>query len=181
MSFIKIAAFALLATLIQILPTTAHSFTLGDLVIDHPFARATPPNAKVAGGYLTITNNGDEADRIIGASTDFAERVEIHKMEMENDVMKMSPVPEGLEIPAGGSLQLKPGSFHLMFMSISTQLNEGDVQKVTLEFEKSGKVEVELNVEGFKGGASHHMHKKEGMSGDKAMNGDKKMDHKASE
>lgn len=181
MSFIKIAAFALLATLIQTLTSTAHSFTLGDLVIDHPYARATPPNAKVAGGYLTITNNGEEADRIIGASTEFAERVEIHKMAMENDVMKMSPVPEGLEIPAGGSVELKPGSFHLMFMSISTQLNEGDVQKVTLEFEKAGKVEVELNVEGFRRGGSHDMHDKESMSGDKAMDGDMKMDHKAAE
>lgn len=181
MSFIKIAAFALLATLIQTLPSAAHSFTLGDLVIDHPYARATPPNAKVAGGYLTITNNGDEGDRIIGASTDFAERVEIHKMAIENDVMKMSPVPEGLEIPAGGSVQLKPGSFHLMFMSISTQLNEGDVQKVTLEFEKAGKVEVELSVEGYKRAGSENMHKKEGMSDEKAMDGDMKMDHKTAE
>lgn len=180
MSFIKTAAFALLATLIQTLPTSAHSFKLGDLVIDQPYARATPPNAKVAGGYLMITNNGDEADRFIGASADFAKRVEIHKMAMENDVMKMSPVPEGLEIPAGGSVQLKPGSFHLMFMSIATQLNEGDVQTITLEFEKSGKIEVVFNVAGFKGGASHDMHKKDGMSGDKAMDGDMKMDHKES-
>ncbi|WP_306257575.1 copper chaperone PCu(A)C [Pararhizobium sp. IMCC21322] len=181
MSFIKIAAFALVATLTQSLPSTAHSFTIGELVIDHPYARATPPNAKVAGGYLTITNNGDEADRIFGASTDFAERVEIHKMAIENDVMKMSPVPEGVEIPARGSVQLMPGSFHLMFMSISTQLNEGDVQKVTLEFEKAGKVEVELSVEGFKRRRSEDMHKKKGMSDEKAMNGDMKMDHKAAE
>ncbi|MEH6726861.1 MAG: copper chaperone PCu(A)C [Hyphomicrobiales bacterium] len=170
-SFIKIAAFAVLATLIQILPTSADSFTLGELVIDHPYARATPPNAKVAGGYLTITNNGTEADRIIGASASFAGRVEIHKMEIINDVMKMSPVPDGLEIAAGGTVELKPGSFHLMFMSITTRLNEGDVQQVTLEFEKAGKVDVDLNVEGFNSGAANEMHKKDGMT----------MDHKAAE
>ncbi len=181
MSFIKIAAFAVLATLIQILPTTAQNFTLGDLIIDHPYARATPPNAKVAGGYLTITNNGTETDRIIGASASFADHVEIHKMEVINDVMKMSPVPGGLEIPAGGTVELKPGSFHLMFMSISTPLNEGDVQQITLEFEKAGKVDVDLEVVGFSGGAAHDMHKKNGMSDGKTMNGDMKMDHKAAE
>lgn len=181
MSYIKIAAFAVLATLIQILPVSAHSFTLGDLVIDHPYARATPPNAKVAGGYLTITNNSDEADRIIGASARFADHVEIHKMEITNDVMKMSPVPGGLEIPAGGTVELKPGSFHLMFMSISTPLNEGDVQTITLEFEKAGKVDVDLNVEGFKGGSGHDMHKKDGMSDSKATHGDMTMEHKAAE
>lgn len=175
MSLIKIAAFAILATLVQTLPITAHSFTLGDLEIGHPFARATPPKARVAGGYLTITNNGTESDRIIGATTSFAERVEIHKMEVVNDIMKMSPVPGGLEIPPGETVVLKPGSFHLMFMSINTPLKEGDVQKVTLEFEKSGKVEIELNVEGFNAGGSHDMHKKNG------MHGDMKMDHKSAE
>lgn len=171
MSFIKIIAFALLATLSQTLPSTANQFVLGELVIDHPYTRATPPNAKVAGGYLTITNNGNEADRFIAASAEFSDRVEIHKMEIKNDIMKMMPIPEGLEIPAGGSVELKPGSFHLMFMSISSPLVEGEMQKVTLEFEKSGKVEISLAIVGFNGKASHDMQK----------HGDMKTKHKASE
>lgn len=175
MSLTKIAAFAILATLVQTLPINAHSFTLGNLEIGHPYARATPPKARVAGGYLTITNNGTEVDRIIGATTGFAKRVEIHKMEVVNDVMKMSPVPGGLEIPAGETVVLEPGSFHLMFMSINAPLKEGDVQKVTLEFERSGTVEVDFNVEGFNAGGSHDMHKKDG------MHGDMKMDHKSAE
>jgi len=126
---------------------SAHDYKLGELVIDHPVARATPPNAPVSGGYMTIHNNGTEADRLLSGEAAFAERVEIHEMSMEGEVMKMRQLTDGLEIPAGGEVVLKSGGYHIMFIGLEQQINEGDKYTVTLVFEKAGSVEVEFNVE----------------------------------
>lgn len=135
----------------------AHDYKVGELMIDHPWARATPPGAKVAGGYMTIHNNGDVEERLIGGSVGFATRVEIHEMAMEGEVMKMRPLPDGLAIPAGGSVTLKPGGYHVMFMGVTDALIEGDSAPATLIFERAGEVPVEFLVEamGAKGAHSH--------------------------
>lgn len=135
-------------------PALAHEYTVGDLEIVHPYARSTPPNAPVAGGYMTIRNNGTEPDRLIGGEAGFAGKVEVHEMKMDGDVMKMRPVEGGLEIPAGGEAVLKPGGFHVMFMQLGEQLKAGEKRKATLTFEKAGAVEVDFNVEDIKSGAS---------------------------
>ncbi|MBP0615682.1 copper chaperone PCu(A)C [Jiella mangrovi] len=126
---------------------SAHSYKVGDLEIAHPWSRATLPNAPVAGGYMTITNTGKSADRLIGGSTPAAERVEIHEMTMDGDVMKMRPVEGGLEIPAGETITLKPGGYHLMLTKPAGRLKEGDRVPLTLRFEKAGEVKVELAVD----------------------------------
>jgi periplasmic copper chaperone A len=125
----------------------AHDYKLGALEIGHPYARATPPNAPVSGGYLTIRNTGDEADRLIGGKAGFADRVEIHEMSMENDVMKMRELADGLEIPAGGEVVLKPGGYHIMFIGLDSQMAEGESRTATLTFEKAGSIEVDFSVE----------------------------------
>lgn len=140
---------ALSAALLGLSMTSAmaHEYKLGELVIDHPLARATPPNAPVSGGYMTIHNNGAEADRLVGGEAAFAGRVEIHEMKMDGEVMKMRQLSDGLEIPAGGEVELKPGGYHIMFIGLEQQLKQGDKYPVTLVFEKAGSVEVEFNVE----------------------------------
>ncbi len=125
----------------------AHDYKLGNLEIMHPHARATLPGAPVSGGYMVIRNTGDAPDRLISASVDFAGKTEIHEMAMENDVMKMRELADGLEIPAGGEVVLKPGGYHVMFMMLKEQLNEGESRKATLTFEKAGSIEVEFAVE----------------------------------
>lgn len=125
----------------------AHDYKLGALEIGHPHARATPPNAPVSGGYLTIRNTGDAADRLIGVKAGFADRVEIHEMSMENDVMKMREVTDGLEIPAGGEVELKPGGYHIMFIGLDSRMAEGETRTATLSFEKTGSIEVDFSVE----------------------------------
>ena len=118
---------------------------LGDLTLDGGFSRATPPGAPVAGGFLTIANGGAE-DRLVAASADFAGRTEIHEMAMEGEVMRMRELPEGLPIPAGGTVELKPGGYHLMFMELKQPLVEGETVNVTLSFEKAGEVSLPLAV-----------------------------------
>jgi uncharacterized protein YcnI/copper(I)-binding protein len=128
----------------------------GDLVISVPTIKATPPNAPVSGGYLVIRNDGKEADRIVSGSADFAGKVEIHEMVMDGDVMKMRPVEEGLEIPAGASVELAPGGMHVMFMGLKEQMKPGEKRKATLVFEKAGAVEIEFDVMGLQGGHGGH-------------------------
>ena len=126
---------------------SAHEYKLGTLEIDHPYARATPPNAPVSGGYMTIRNTGPEADRLVSAEATFADRVEIHEMTMEGEVMKMRQLADGLEIPAGDEVVLQPGGYHVMFIGIDSQFKEGEIRKAKLTFEKAGTIELDFQVE----------------------------------
>jgi uncharacterized protein YcnI/copper(I)-binding protein len=134
------------------------SVTVGALEISGGFTRATLPNAPVGGGYVSITNKGGEADRLVSAASPVAGVTQIHEMKMEGDLMKMNEVPGGVEIPAGETVSLKPGGLHIMFMQLAQPLVEGTKVPLTLTFEKAGSVEVELSVESpaAKGPAEDH-------------------------
>lgn len=135
----------------------ASEITLGDLVLSGGFTRATLPGAPVAGGFVTIANSGATDDRLTGGSAAFASEVQVHEMTMEGDVMKMRHLPDGLAIPAGGNVVLKPGSFHLMFMGLKQPLTEGDTVTVDLTFEKAGTVALPLMVMGSGAKSADHM------------------------
>jgi copper(I)-binding protein len=126
--------------------TRGDTVTAGDLEIGGIWTRAMLPGQPVGGGYFTITNKGNSADRLISISSPDAGRAEIHSMVMKDNVMVMRPVEGGLEIPAGGTVALKPGHFHLMFMDVKKPFHKGDTIPVTLEFEKAGKVEIKMPV-----------------------------------
>lgn len=121
-------------------------YMLGDLVIENVTARATVPGAKVAGGYLTIQNNGTEPDRLITGATDIASDLQIHEMKMDGDVMKMRQLDQGIVIDAGATIALKPGGLHIMFMALKAPLEKETSFKATLNFAKAGAIEVEFNV-----------------------------------
>jgi copper(I)-binding protein len=130
-------------------PALAHQYKLGSLEIDSPWARATPPSAPAGGGFLKITNTGTAPDRLVSASSPAAEMVQVHEMKMDGSVMRMREVEKGLEIPAGGTVTLAPGGFHLMMMGLKGPLKQGTNVPVTLVFEKAGKIEIELSVAGL--------------------------------
>lgn len=119
--------------------------TIGDLTLTEAFTRATRPGAPVAGGFVTIRNTGGD-DRLTGGSAAFASDVQVHEMAMDGDVMKMRQLPDGLPIPAGQEVTLKPGSYHLMFIGLKAPLVEGEKVEVTLTFERAGAVTVPLMV-----------------------------------
>jgi len=135
----------------------AQEYKAGPLVIDHVWTRATPKSATVAGGYLKITNTGSTPDRLIGGSADVSRKFEVHQMSMDGGVMKMRELKDGLEIPPGATVELKPGSFHIMMMNLSHPLAKGDNVKGSLMFEKAGKVDVEFAVEGMGGSPAMKM------------------------
>jgi copper(I)-binding protein len=132
------------------------TFKLGDLTVTSPWTRATPGGAKIAGGYLKITNNGTTPDRFVGAKSDASDRVEIHEMSMSDGVMKMRPLPNGLEIKPGETVELKSGGYHLMFMDLRQPLKQGDSVKAKLQFEKAGSLDVDFNVNALGASAPQH-------------------------
>lgn len=123
----------------------AASTAQAQVEIEKPWARATAPGAEVAGGYMTIRNRGNSADRLVGASSSTAARVEMHVHVREGEVMKMRQVP-AYDVPANGSFELKPGGAHLMFVRIARPFKEGDKVPVTLRFENAGEVSAEFRV-----------------------------------
>lgn len=130
-------------------PALAADYTAGSLKISAPWARATPKGAQVGGGYMSITNTGTAADRLIGGASGVASSFEVHEMSMDGGVMKMRMLKDGLEIKPGETVTLKPGGYHVMFIGLKDQLKQGGAFKSTLEFAKAGKVEVEFKVEGI--------------------------------
>lgn len=152
--------FVIALTILACSGTRSHAedISAGGLKISAAWARATPKGAPVGGGYLTITNTGTAADRLIGGTSDAATRFEIHDMSMDNGVMKMRPVDAGIEIKPGQTVELKPGGYHVMFVGLKKTFVQGDHVKAILKFEKAGDVPVDFSVEGIgaqTGGMQH--------------------------
>lgn len=126
---------------------SAQEFKAGQIVVTQPWTRATPSGASVAGGYLTITNNGTEPDRLVGGSTPAAAKAELHEMKMDGGVMRMRPLPNGLEIKPGQTVRLEPSGNHIMFEEIKQPFRQGDTVKGELRFEKAGNLDVDFKVE----------------------------------
>lgn len=137
------------------MPAVAQEFRAGDLRIERPWSRATPPASKVGAGYLALVNGGAAADRLVAASSPAAGRVEIHEMRMDGSVMRMRELEKGVEIPPGGTVVLKPGGYHIMFMELKAPFAKDTKVPVTLVFEKAGTIDVPFTVEAMGAGARH--------------------------
>ncbi|EWY41409.1 hypothetical protein N825_28260 [Skermanella stibiiresistens SB22] len=147
-NFPRVAALLTAALLSLAAPSAiAHGTKAGDIEIGHPWSRATPGGAKVAGGYTTITNRGGTPDRLVSATAEIAGTTEIHEMAVKDNIMTMRHLPDGIAIPAKDKVEFKPGSYHLMFMDLKRPLKQGETFAGTLTFEKAGTVTVEYAVE----------------------------------
>ena len=151
---IRLLASAVLALLCS--ASFAHEYQAGELHIAHPWARALPPNAPVGAAYFVVHNSGKTEDRLLGAQTPRAEKAELHTHVQIGDVMKMQKI-DSLGIPAGGEAKLVPGGSHLMLFGLKQPLVAGERFPLTLEFEKAGKVEVEVAIEA-EAPAEEHQH-----------------------
>jgi copper(I)-binding protein len=133
---------------------------VGDLRVDAPWVRATPPGAGVTGGFLTVRNSGTKDDRLLSVSSPAVARIEIHEMRHEDGVMRMRPLRDGLMIPAGATVELAPGGYHLMLFGPKRPFVEGEAVPATARFEKAGNVDITFRVRGLgaKRDATHHGH-----------------------
>jgi copper(I)-binding protein len=125
----------------------AHDYRVGALKVEHPWAIATPKGAKVGAGYMKITNEGTQPDRLIALSSPAARRVVVHIMTMENGVARMRPLDKGLEIKPGETVELKPEGTHVMFEGLRAPFLEASRVQGTLVFEKAGSIDVDYAIE----------------------------------
>lgn len=129
--------------LLCLLPLTAraHDFTLGPLTVEHPWLRATIGTLRNTAGYLTVTNAGTTAQRLVRVEILGADQVELH--ETRDGMMAMV---EAVEIPPGGSLVFQPNGWHLMVGPLNVALKEGDLVEGLLVFEPAGGLPVQFLV-----------------------------------
>ena len=162
----RLAPIALVALLVA-----ACSGAAGDIKISEPWARTSPMVAGAGAAYMVIENKASAADFLLGGSSDIAKAVEVHETVAIESVAPMestgmgaeSPMASGggmgtggsmmgmqkmdrLEIPAGGSVELKPGSYHIMLIDLTRELKAGEKIDITLKFEKAGDVKVTAEV-----------------------------------
>ena len=124
----------------------AEKVNFNDIIIDNVWIKDTPPNHKITAGYLTIENLSDTDATLLSVSSSFSKKGKIHQIKMDGEVMKMRPVTDGLFIPAGEIIYLKPDGFHLMFMMLNMQIIPQQTHKITLTFRNLGSVEVSATV-----------------------------------
>jgi periplasmic copper chaperone A len=162
--FIATAASVVLSALL-VGSAHARDVTKGPIKIEQPWTRATPGGAKVAGGFMKITNTGTTPDRLVSATADISGVVELHEMKMVEGIMKMRALGNGIELKPGQTVDLKPGGYHVMFIDLKAPIVKEKPIKARLTFEKAGEIEVEFKVEpiGAKspaggGGGGHHKH-----------------------
>ncbi len=155
-------AFKNRAPAIMLAQHAASTVKVGTLTIEAPWTRATPQGARVAGGFMRITNTGSQPDRLIGGSFPLAGRFEVHEMAVTDGIMTMRELAKGLEIAPGQTVELKPGGYHVMFMELREPVRQGAPIKGTLVFEKAGTVEIEYKVAPIGArqpeGSGHHQH-----------------------
>ena len=111
---------------------------------EQPWARATAPQQKVGGAYVTLTSPVD--DRLMGASSPIAGRAEVHEMIMDGQVMRMREQKDGIALPAGKPVALAPGGYHIMLMDLHQPLVAGQTIAVQLRFQHAPPMELEVQV-----------------------------------
>jgi periplasmic copper chaperone A len=140
---------------------SGQSFAAGEITVTGALGSMARVKAPVGGGYMTISNAGSMPDRLVGATTEATDTVEFHDMKVEAGMMKMVPMPEGIEIPAGGTVSFAPGGLHVMFLNPKAPFKQGECLEVVLQFERAGELPVQLSVGPIGADAppeSHHHH-----------------------
>lgn len=128
-------------------PLAASAVRIGTLSIDGAWSRETASGQSVGGAFMTISNTGRNADRLLSGSSPVANEVQLHTMSLDGGVMRMRQVQGGLNVPAHGKLELKPGAFHIMFIGLKHPLRQGERVPLTLRFQRAGRVTVQVVVQ----------------------------------
>lgn len=143
----KLSSLLVVAAMLFSAQSFAHEYRIGDVHIDHPYARASVPGQTSGGAYLTLENKSPAPDSLVSAKTTAADSVEIHTMSMENNVMRMREV-SGIDLKQGEKITMQPGNgYHLMLLGLKAPLKAGDKVPLTLIFKKAGKIKLFVSVE----------------------------------
>jgi copper(I)-binding protein len=123
----------------------AHDYELGKLTIGHPWTTVTHGGLRTAAVYVTFVNDGPKADKLLKVSSPAAQMAMIHANIKTGDVMSMRE-QDGIDIPAGKTVELKPGGMHIMLMGVDHPLKNGEMLPLTLTLANEGEVKVEVMV-----------------------------------
>jgi periplasmic copper chaperone A len=123
------------------------------IVVDQPWARATPAGAKSGAAYMTLINNGSASDRLLAATTPVADKIQFHSVSEDNGVSRMREMHDVVVAP-GARVTFSPGGMHVMLVGLKQPLKEGQIFPLSLTFEKAGKVDVTVSI--AKVGAMQH-------------------------
>jgi copper(I)-binding protein len=118
----------------------------GPIAISEPWVRPSSSRLLEAAGFLTLTNNGPEPDRLVGASSPAAASIEIHAIKVVGPDVVMRPLAGGLVIPGGVTMTFKPRGYHLLLLGMKVPLRTGARVPMTLAFEKAGSIDIALAV-----------------------------------
>jgi copper(I)-binding protein len=138
--------FTLLAASTLAAAVHAHQYSIGNLVIGHPWSRPTVSGMPTGVAYLSITNNGLQQDTLIGASTPAAERVEFHRTSIEAGMARMRPAG-ALIVAPNATVTAEPGGLHLMLVELKSPLVAGTSVPLVLQFKSAGRITVQLKIE----------------------------------
>ena len=124
------------------------AFAADAIAIHDPYARSSTSKSTSGAAFMMLSNGGDQDDRLIGARSDIAKKVELHThKEDANGVMKMMQIEGGIALPAGSEHSLQRGGDHVMFMGLTRPMVQGEVFTVILTFEKAGDIAIEVPVD----------------------------------
>jgi len=160
------------ATAVATMAFTSVAFA-GDVTVSKPWARASAGMAKAGAAFMSITNATGMDDTLIAAKADVSKKVELHTHIMDGGVMKMREVEGGIPVKSGATQELKPGSYHVMFMGLTAPLKEGATFPVTLVFKHAGEKTINVTVMGA--GSMGGMAMDHSKMGDMKKDGMKKM------
>ena len=142
---LKVAAVCIGLTIFFDAQVWAQTTKVESVAVSGAYTRATAPGQQVAGGFMKIDNKGNVADQLVSASSPAAGEVQLHEMAMDGNVMRMRQVKD-IAVPAGGSVELKPGGYHLMFLNLKGPFVAGETVPVKLKFAKAGELEVKFSI-----------------------------------
>lgn len=153
---LRVGVLALLGCFLSATLALAQDAKLGALVIQGAYMKPMVAGQTNSAAYLKISNTGTD-DKFVSAISTRAAMIQLHFMGMQGDVMKMNEVA-AIDLPAGKTVELKPGSYHLMVMGVKTPFKEGENVKIKLKFEKAGELEMDFPVTNPGMSMSHHDH-----------------------
>lgn len=149
---IRVGLLCLISLILPLLCACSGGVQGPNITIADAWVRQSPAAEGTSAAYMTLKNSGSAADTLVKVATKVSDAAEVHEMSMENQVMKMRPIPgQRLEIPARGAVELKPEGLHIMLIRLKQQLNPGDKIDLTLTFEKSGEKTVQAEVRAIAG------------------------------
>ena len=136
-------------------PAAGHDYTVNNIVVEHPWARATAPRQPAGAVYVTLHNTGTDDDRLTGVSTPMAASSGLHTTRNDDGIMRMRPL-EVIELPAGDAVRLAPGGLHIMLVGLTEPLEVGNLLPLSLTFERAGTLDIEVFIDIPGAGAQKH-------------------------